>query len=328
MAYLGNTPTQQAFTPRVDYFSGNGSTTAFTLSFPVASVAQVQVVIENVPQNPGDAYTVSGNVITFTSAPPSGTNNIYVYYTSPITTVITPGYGTVGAEQLKPGAVTAPTPTAVSDQANTSTGYFDLPSGTTAQRPGSPANGMTRFNTTLGYPEWYSEAAGAWILFSDTLTYSIEYLIVAGGGGGGCQVGGGGGAGGLLQSAAYTVSQNTSYTLVVGAGGAGTVTTNLPGTQGVASSGFSQTAVGGGGGGSHGNNNQASSGGSGGGGGGGTGGSVAGASGTSGQGYAGGNGRAGGPWSGGGGGGASQAGYNSRRFNLDYSIFFSRRPGR
>lgn len=96
MAYLGNTPTQQGFIPAIDYFNGNGSTVAFTLSRPVASVAQVQAVIENVPQNPGDAFTVSGNTITFTSAPPSGTNNIYVYYTSPITTVVQPGQGTVG----------------------------------------------------------------------------------------------------------------------------------------------------------------------------------------------------------------------------------------
>lgn len=106
MAYIGNTNTTQAFTPAVDFFSGNGSTTAFTLSRPVASVAQVQVAIENVPQNPGDAFTVSGNTITFTSAPPSGTNNIYVYYTSPITQVIAPGQGTVGTTALVDGAVT------------------------------------------------------------------------------------------------------------------------------------------------------------------------------------------------------------------------------
>lgn len=87
MAYIGNTQQDQNYVPAIDYFSGNGSTTAFTLSRPVASVAQVQAVIENVPQNPGDAYTVSGNTITFTSAPPSGTNNIYVYYTSPNTQV-------------------------------------------------------------------------------------------------------------------------------------------------------------------------------------------------------------------------------------------------
>lgn len=107
MAYIGNTNTTQSFTPAVDFFSGNGSTTAFTLSRPVASVAQVQVVIENVPQKPTDAYTVSSNTITFTSAPPSGTNNIYVYYTSPITQVIQPGQGTVGTTQLVDASVTS-----------------------------------------------------------------------------------------------------------------------------------------------------------------------------------------------------------------------------
>ena len=100
MAFIGNTNTTQAFTPAVDFFSGNASTTAFTLSRPVASVAQVQAVISNVPQDPGSAYTVSGNTITFTSAPPSGTNNIYVYYTSPITQVIAPGQGTVDTASL------------------------------------------------------------------------------------------------------------------------------------------------------------------------------------------------------------------------------------
>jgi hypothetical protein len=106
VAYIGNTNTTQAFTPAVDFFSGNGSTTAFTLSRPVASVAQVQVAIENVPQNPGSAFTVSGNTITFTSAPPSGTNNIYVYYTSPITQVIAPSDGTVGTSALASNSVT------------------------------------------------------------------------------------------------------------------------------------------------------------------------------------------------------------------------------
>lgn len=106
MAFIGNTPTTQAFTPAVDVFSGNGSTTAFTLSRPVASVAQVQAFIENVPQSPVDAFTVSGNTITFTSAPPSGSSNIYVRYTSPITQVMQPTDGSVGTNQLAAGAVT------------------------------------------------------------------------------------------------------------------------------------------------------------------------------------------------------------------------------
>jgi hypothetical protein len=100
MAYLGNSSTQQSFTPAIDYFNGDGSTTAFTLSRPVASVAQIQVTINNVAQNPSSAYTVSNNTITFTSAPLSGTNNIYVYYTSPNTQVIAPSQGTVSVNSL------------------------------------------------------------------------------------------------------------------------------------------------------------------------------------------------------------------------------------
>ena len=100
MSYIGNTSTTQSFTPAIDYFSGTGSATAFTLSRPVASVAQVQVTIDNVAQNPSSAYTVSGSTITFTSAPLSGTNNIYVRYTSPITQVIAPGQGTVTATSM------------------------------------------------------------------------------------------------------------------------------------------------------------------------------------------------------------------------------------
>jgi hypothetical protein len=43
---------------------------------------------------------------------------------------------------------------------NTATGYFDLPSGTTAQRPGSPNSGMVRYNTSLGYFEGYGSTWG------------------------------------------------------------------------------------------------------------------------------------------------------------------------
>ena len=93
--YIGNTVITQGFTPQVDFFSGNASTTAFTLSRPVASVYQMIVNVANVDQNPGSAYTVTGNTITFSSAPPSGTNNIWVEYTSLITQVIAPSPGTV-----------------------------------------------------------------------------------------------------------------------------------------------------------------------------------------------------------------------------------------
>jgi hypothetical protein len=86
MAYIGNTVENQGFTPAIDYFNGDGVTVTFTLSRPIASVAQVIVAIDNVIQNPSSSFTVAGNAITFSSAPLSGTNNIWVEYTSLITT--------------------------------------------------------------------------------------------------------------------------------------------------------------------------------------------------------------------------------------------------
>lgn len=53
-------------------------------------------------------------------------------------------------------------PEDVSDKANTSTGSFSLPSGTTAQRP-SPATGqMVRKNVDTGLVEYYDPTTGAW----------------------------------------------------------------------------------------------------------------------------------------------------------------------
>ena len=97
---------------------------------------------------------------------------------------------------------------------------------------------------------------------------SASYLVVAGGGGGG-QNNGGGGAGGLLTS---TISLNPllSYTITVGAGGAGSGTIGVTASNGSNSVFSTITTNGGGGGGAFSNSgaNSGASGGSGGGGGG------------------------------------------------------------
>lgn len=85
MASIGNSYTTQDYTANIDTFSGDGSTVAFTLSRVVLTASQVQVTVENVPQNPASAFSVLNNTLTFTSAPPLGTNNIYVQYVSPVT---------------------------------------------------------------------------------------------------------------------------------------------------------------------------------------------------------------------------------------------------
>jgi hypothetical protein len=102
VAYIGNNIQNQGFSPAVDYYNGDGTTVTFTLSRPVASVAQLTAVIENVIQNPSTAFSVAGNQITFTSAPPAGTNNIWVEYTSLVTT-----YAAISQDPSVIGDITA-----------------------------------------------------------------------------------------------------------------------------------------------------------------------------------------------------------------------------
>ena len=192
--------------------------------------------------------------------------------------------------------VVAVTPTAVSDQANTSTGSFSFPSGTEAQRPGSPTEGMTRYNSDSDKLEVY--ANGAWERIDSAPTYDVDYLVVAGGGSGGT-AGGGGGAGGMREGT-LTLSKGTTYTVTIGGGGAGVSSWGAGGNAGGDSVFGSITSLGGG------------LGGHGGGGDGGSGGGGAqglGGSGTAGQGNDGGDGSFGNPGlPGGGGGGKSAAG--------------------
>jgi hypothetical protein len=209
------------------------------------------------------------------------------------------------------------TPAAVSDQNNTSTGYFDLPSGTTAQRPASPNAGMMRYNSDTSTYEVYT-STGWQYLSSTAYTYNVEYLVVAGGAGGGaCESsaekgGGGGGAGGYKTATGFTLSQGTTYTVTVGGGGAGgaggTTNTGSAGSNSVFST-ITSTGGGGGGAGSGGSGGGGTKNGVAGGSGGGAGGGGAsgGAASPAGQGNAGGS-TSGNPTGGGGGGGASAAG--------------------
>ena len=82
MAYIGPPPSQKVATPTSQYFSGNGSATAFTLNRPVNVSEDLNVFVNNVPQEPGSgkSYTATGTTLTFDAAPSSGTNNVYVVY--------------------------------------------------------------------------------------------------------------------------------------------------------------------------------------------------------------------------------------------------------
>jgi len=187
-----------------------------------------------------------------------------------------------------------------------------LPRGTTAQRPTFAANGAIRWNSSNNWLEVYTGETTQWVTLAYGGQYLITYLIAAGGGGGGSDMGGGGGAGGYLSGTAL-VTPGLSYTISVGAGGAGAPagTYQNKGINGNDSTigRLVITSVGGGGGGSEYGGGPYQAGASGGSGGGAAGGSASGGAGTSGQGYPGGG--NGGVWYMGGGGGAGGVGAGS-----------------
>lgn len=170
----------------------------------------------------------------------------------------------------------------VYDMDTTSTGYFDLPSGTTAQRPVTANNGYLRINTSTNYLEvyynnvWFNleyigslTATGGNITIngnykthtfttSGTFTVTdgapgstVEALLIGGGGAGGTGYGGGGGAGGYYYNEFMIVNPGTAYTINVGAGGTNTAGSLNVGTAGGNTTFNGITALGGGGGGAY-----------------------------------------------------------------------------
>jgi hypothetical protein len=325
MPYIGNTVQNQGFAPAIDYFSGNGVTVTFTLSRPLASVAQIICAIDNVIQNPSSAYTVSGSSITFTSAPLSGTNNIWVEYTSLITTYaaisqspsvigdITATGGYLASGSFGNSFIDGTIVDYVTGNGRITVGDLDsltIYNGGTAARSSLlavNASGAVGVGTSPSYGTvgqvLQSNGSSAAPTWSNPAVYGVDYLIVAGGGGGGSHNAGGGGAGGVL-TVSTALTTGVAYAVVVGGGGAGAV--NTYGVSGSNSSFNSSTAIGGGYG-SSASGSPSGPGGNGGSGGGGDAGQLNG-SGTSGQGNAGGT--SANP-SGGGGGGAGAVGGSS-----------------
>ena len=210
----------------------------------------------------GASVTVS---TTAPTSPTSGaiwlkddTGDLYVYGVGGwILTGVNPGPSFSGSynDLTDKPTITSVIPSAISDQPNTSTGYFDLPMGTTAQRPVSPSSGFTRINSTTNYIETYYNdawisttylgmimatggsvvtlgnyrihtftASGSLNILTANPTSGIDILVVGGGGAGGnagssAYETGGGGAGGLVYKTGLAVNSGETYTITIGAGG-------------------------------------------------------------------------------------------------------------
>jgi hypothetical protein len=105
MRVYGGTLWKSGFvgTVAVQNFSGNGSTTAFTLTTAPGGENNTQIFIGGVYQQK-DQYSVSGTTLTFSTAPPSGTNNVEVVTISTLAIGETDA-SLVSFVQAGPGAV-------------------------------------------------------------------------------------------------------------------------------------------------------------------------------------------------------------------------------
>ena len=233
-------------------FTGNGNQT-FTLSQSIDDSAKTFVFIQGVYQEKS-TYAISGNQITFTTAPQTGFSVEVMAFNS-----ITVGNQNAGIDwqsAIKTANFTA----------DSGKGYFvnTTSGGVTVTLPSSPSSGdevsivdyagtadtnaitLTSSNNIKGLSEnhkitreragvslVYSDATQGWLAYNSanegTLSlsqvftqYNVSYLLVGGGGGGGGYgQAGGGGAGGLLENSFSSLAVGTVLNITIGSGGAG-----------------------------------------------------------------------------------------------------------
>lgn len=217
----------------VDVFSGDSSNKSFTLSRDPVSINNVEVFISGVYQQKAN-YSLAGSVLTFVTAPPSGTNNIEIRSGS-FLLVGTVSDAAITADKLADGSITT---AKLADNAVTSsklsmTGVA-LPNGSTATTQAVGDN-STKLSTTA----YADRAGGAGMAFSvvtgsrafgttyTNTTGGTIYLLISS-----VQVAGGyfrfvvGGVT-LSNAAPSSVSEICTYTSVVPAGATYSIASNM-----------------------------------------------------------------------------------------------------
>lgn len=158
-------------------FSGTGSQTAFTLSSAPAFLTALEVAISGAVKIPTTDYTLSGTTLTFTSAPTSGTNNIFCRWYSAYSGGV-PNDGSVTAAKLAPGAVESVTNSRIGSTGPASCrNKIRNPRFCVNQRGVSGT--VTLAAGAFGHDGWKGGAAGCTYIFS--ITQGRTNLIISAG---------------------------------------------------------------------------------------------------------------------------------------------------
>ena len=103
MPYIGKDPVRGSFTT-LDSISADGST-AYSLTkggtaYDPGQAERLIVSVDGVTQAPNSAYTVSGNVVTFSEAVPSSSSIDYIVAMGDVLDVGTVSNGTITSDKL------------------------------------------------------------------------------------------------------------------------------------------------------------------------------------------------------------------------------------
>ena len=268
------------------------NTTSGSLEFYDGTTWISTNLIPSITSITGNVYSTLASNLVF--AVTETTDKISIIFKEGSTTI-----ATLSDQTVSSGSVTVAVPSAVYGQSVgdsiviTITNSDGTPSGNSITKTvvALPTGGT--ITTTGNYRVHSFTSSGNLVVSTGFPTTSISYAMSAGGGGGGggrvdSSLGGAGGGGGGHLNGTTNIAGNTTYPIVIGAGGAGDpLNATSAADNGSNTTGFSLTAIGGGGGGSR---NGVEAGSAGGSGGGSTGtNTTSGGAGTSGQGNRGGN---------------------------------------
>ena len=105
MGYVGNTITTNYTSFAKQDLTGDGGT-GYTLSHSVANANEIAVYVNNVRQEPTDAYSVSGTTLTMTGNVASSDNFYVIFLGKAIQTTVPPD-GSVSTTKIADGAITS-----------------------------------------------------------------------------------------------------------------------------------------------------------------------------------------------------------------------------
>ena len=102
MATIGNSLAPYFTATTSDVFSANGTGTTFTLTRSISNLVDIEVLVNNIQQNPfNGAYSVNGTTLTFSEAPSAGANNVLVSYRQAVIGSSIPTPNTVASISLQ-----------------------------------------------------------------------------------------------------------------------------------------------------------------------------------------------------------------------------------